>query len=79
MAMIKDYLAAGCEWSFIPPHAPHFGGQQPQPRNRSTNFNVSGYRHKTQVTQSDDTTGNNKDAQYLVREIYYTSTQTFRQ
>jgi len=27
MATIKDYLAAeGCEWSFIPPHAPHFGG-----------------------------------------------------
>jgi len=27
MATIKDYLAAeGCEWSFIHPHAPHFGG-----------------------------------------------------
>ena len=27
MATIQDFLTAeGCEWKFIPPHAPHFGG-----------------------------------------------------
>jgi len=27
IATIKDFLAAeGCEWSFMPPHSPHFGG-----------------------------------------------------
>jgi len=27
IATIQDFLTAeGCEWKFIPPHAPHFGG-----------------------------------------------------
>jgi len=27
MATVQDFLATeGCEWKFIPPHGPHFGG-----------------------------------------------------
>jgi hypothetical protein len=27
MARVQDFLAKeGCDWKFIPPHAPHFGG-----------------------------------------------------
>jgi hypothetical protein len=27
MARVQDFLAnEGCDWKFIPPHAPHFGG-----------------------------------------------------
>jgi len=27
MAKLQDFLATeGCEWKFIPPHGPHFGG-----------------------------------------------------
>jgi hypothetical protein len=27
MARVQDFLATeGCDWKFIPPHEPHFGG-----------------------------------------------------
>jgi hypothetical protein len=27
MARVQDFLTSeGCDWKFIPPHAPHFGG-----------------------------------------------------
>jgi hypothetical protein len=27
MARVQDFLATeGCDWKFIPPHGPHFGG-----------------------------------------------------